>query len=620
MSAARSLATLLLSAMLAGCAALGLDFKPGDAPPKPPPQVLLTIDAPAEPKKLLETHLDLARLSIIAPGEAVSDAELRRLEAAAPAQGRALLATLGYMEPLVEVQREASPDEGQDNALPRVRIKVHPGVRSQVERVELELKGALAEAAAGGDEQARKTIAEWRAAWALPVGKAFVDGAWRDAKTAALTQLRAAGYVNASWAETRAEVDADRARVGISVLADSGPLYRTGPLVIRGLQRQDERHVRNLAGFDAGTPATEVLLRDYLERLQKARLFEQVSVTLDNDPQQAGAATVTVRVRELQMQQALVGVGISANDGPRVSLEHVHRRVFDHPATMRNKFEIAKLHQLWEGDVSSHSLPGFERNLIGGTLERQESDTDRVTSLRTRVGRAFDGQRVERLAFVELERELVEPLSSSQQAEQANADTTAVSVNLHSVWRAVDNVILPTIGHGLALEGGLGRSRSSEGSQGTGNFARAYGRLQFWRPLGANWHAQARLEVGQVFAADSVDIPESQRFRAGGDDSVRGYEYRSLTPQVGGVDVGGRVVATGSIEVAHPINANLPSLWWAAFIDAGRAADDWRSYTAALGAGFGVRWRSPVGPLRVDLAYGEEVNRWRVHFSVGITY
>ena len=101
---------------------------------------------------------------------------------------------------------------------------------------------------------------------------------------------------------------------------------------------------------------------------------------------------------------------------------------------------------------------------------------------------------------------------------------------------------------------------------------------------------------------------------------MRCYEYRSLTPQVCGVDVGGRVVATGSIEVAHPINANLPSLWWAAFIDAGRAADDWRSYTAALGAGFGVRWRSPVGPLRVDLAYGEEVNRWRVHFSVGITY
>jgi translocation and assembly module TamA len=617
MSAARCLATLLLSGLLAGCAALGLGAKPGDAPPKPPPQVLLTIDAPAEPKKLLETHLDLARLSVIAPGEALSDAELRRLEAATPAQARALLATLGYMEPVVEVQRVAPT--GEANALPHVRVKVSPGARSQVEGVELELKGALAEAVASGDEPARKTLAEWRAAWALPAGSAFTDSAWRDAKTAALTRLRAAGYANASWADTRADIDADRARAKLSVLAESGPLYRTGPLLIQGLQRQDERHVRNLAGFDAGTPATETLLRDYLERLQRAGLFEQVSVTLDNDPAQAGAATVTVRLREAPLQQALVGVGISATDGPRVSLELLNRRAFDQPATMRNKFEIAKLRQRWEGDVSSHTQPGFERNLVGGTLERQESDTDRVTSLRARVGRAYDGQRAERLAFVEIERELVRPFSSAEQAQQANADTTALTVNLHTIRRDVDNVLLPNVGHSLALEGGLGRSHSSEGG-GTGNFARAYGRLQVWQPLGGNWHALGRLELGQVFAADNVDIPESQRFRAGGDDSVRGYEYRSLTPQVGGVDVGGRVVATGSIEVAHPVSAGLPSVWWAAFIDGGRAATDWRSWTAALGAGFGVRWRSPVGPLRVDLAYGEEVNRWRVHFSVGITY
>jgi len=181
-------------------------------------------------------------------------------------------------------------------------------------------------------------------------------------------------------------------------------------------------------------------------------------------------------------------------------------------------------------------------------------------------------------------------------------------------------VILPTIGQSLALQGGIGRVHSSGNDAASGDFARLHARLQLWQPLGADWYGQARLELGEVFAKSAVNVPDSQRFRAGGDDSVRGYEYRSLTPQVNGVDVGGRVVATASLEVAHPISARLPTVWWAAFIDAGRAAERWQDWSAAYGAGVGVRWRSPVGPLRADIAYGEEVNRWRLHVSVGIAF
>jgi translocation and assembly module TamA len=126
--------------------------------------------------------------------------------------------------------------------------------------------------------------------------------------------------------------------------------------------------------------------------------------------------------------------------------------------------------------------------------------------------------------------------------------------------------------------------------------------------------------VGQVFGADGVQVPETQRFRAGGDDSVRGYAYRSLTPQIAGVDVGGRVLGTASIEIAHPLSPSLPSLWGAAFVDAGTAAARWRDYKPEWGAGLGLRWRSPVGPLRADVAYGEAVRQWRLHLSVGIAF
>ena len=78
---------------------------------------------------------------------------------------------------------------------------------------------------------------------------------------------------------------------------------------------------------------------------------------------------------------------------------------------------------------------------------------------------------------------------------------------------------------------------------------------------------------------------------------------------------------TTSLELARPLAASLPSLWGAVFVDAGRAANDWPDVGhPALGLGVGLRWRSPVGPLRLDWAWGREVHRARLHFSVGIAF
>lgn len=80
------------------------------------------------------------------------------------------------------------------------------------------------------------------------------------------------------------------------------------------------------------------------------------------------------------------------------------------------------------------------------------------------------------------------------------------------------------------------------------------------------------------------------------------------------------MLLTGSAEVAHPISDRFPTLWGAAFIDAGNAADHWKNLHPVLGYGLGLRWRSPVGPLRMDLAYGDDVQKVRLHLSVGIAF
>jgi translocation and assembly module TamA len=639
-------------AALSGCAALRPVAEA--APPPAPPSVQVRIEAPEALQRLLDTHLDIARLVRAAAGEPISENELRRLENATPAQARALLATEGYMDAEVRTQREgAAVDERREGAAiderregaaiderregaavgegnteaarPLVRVIVDPGARTQVAAVVLQMRGPLGDEAAGGDPAAQALIREWQSGWTLPVGRPFANAAWRDAKNNALARLRASGYAAASWQDTAANVDADGARATLMLSADSGPRFHLGEIVVEGLERQQAASVLNLAELRTGAAITEQRLLDWQERIARTGLFEGVSVALDADPARSDAAKVTVRVREAPLQQATFGVGVSANSGARVSVEHLHRRLFGQRATLRNKIEWGTKRSTWEGELASHALPGLYRNLLGGAWESIESDTDRVYSTRVRLGRAYETQRNERFWFVQGEHERVRPFDTSTPSGlAARTDTSAATLNFHGTWRNLDSIVLPTRGYSIAIQSGGGRVFRADASgpvrPRSGPFGRLHARAQGWLPLGERWYGQARIELGQVFARDEIAVPESQRFRAGGDDSVRGYAWRSLTPQVGGVDTGGRVVATGSVEVARPVSEKLPSVWWATFIDAGRAADSWKGFSPAWGAGVGVRWRSPVGPLRADLAYGDEEKRWRVHFSVGIAF
>jgi translocation and assembly module TamA len=596
----RGLAALLLATCLwwaAGCATKDDDRK------KPPPPVQLEVDAPRELRGLLDTHLDLARLDVIAPGSVLDETELARLVAATPAQARELLQTEGYFNPQVEVEKLAGDP-------PVVRVRVQPGPRVQVRDVRIEVRGPLADATARDEPHAREAQKALRHNWPLPPGAPFRNPLWSGGKRDALAQLRAQAYLDAEWQDTDARVDADRQAAELSLVADSGPLYRTGALRIRGLKAHDEETVRNIANFDPGTIATEELLLDFQERLQDSNLFDRATVVVRPRADDPSAADVNVRLRERKLQEATFGVGISADVGVRTTVEHIHRRPFGWAAVARNTFELSQLRRSWQGELSTHTLPGLWRNLVGGAAERIESDTDTVVSGRLRVGRAQDTRPIDRLVFVEFERSL---RRSALGREQSNA----LGLHYHGIWRDVDDPLLPTRGNVWVGQIGAGVAESEPGARGP--FSRLYGRYRGYWPVG-RWYTQARVELGQVFTRDDVTVPESMRFRAGGDDSVRGYAYRSLTPQVNGVDTGGRVIFTTSVEAARPFIKRMPELWGAVFVDAGRAADSFGNLKPAVGAGVGLRYRTPNGPVSLDVAYGEELRKFRLHLNVGVTF
>ncbi len=622
-----AMAALALSALLAGCANLQtLPFlKPAEArnaaasavaPAPDVPAYEFDVRAPEPLRKLLLNYLDLARFRSAPSTESITAAELDRLILAAPAQAHGLLETEGYFNADVTVVRVPG---AAASGLPLVRMVVAAGAPALVSAVQADVTGALQTAAIAGDADALAERAALRSDWPLPAGAVFRQGAWSDAKNAAITRLRSQGYAAANWVRTNARVDAQSNAVAITVEADSGPLYRIGAIRIEGLQRYEADAVLRLAYFEPGQAYTEKRLLDFQERLQKIGLFEGASVEIDADPQTAAAAPVLVRVKEQPLQQATLGVGYSANTGARLSLEHTHRAVFGTRWVAKNKFELGPDKQAWEGELLSHPLEGLYRNLLSGSATNLRAADETLLSWNARVGRTQDTPRIERLYFAEL-------TQAKLKSDTLTSNAEALSINYQWVYRDVDSVLLPTRGLTTSAQAALGVARGTRETPSAakleerGPFTRLYARMTWYRPLGGAWFGTARVEAGQLFTRNAVGVPDTLLFRAGGDDSVRGYGYRTLGPTTDGVVTGGRSLATMSIEFARPLLSKYPALWGAAFIDAGDAADRFAALRPALGYGLGVRWRSPVGPLRVDVAYGQRERRVRLHFGVGIAF
>ncbi len=588
------------------------------------------IDAPSALKDLLVGNLDLARAARLTGDAALDDSEWGRLIGAAPAQARELVATEGFFDATITV-------EPVDDAARTIRLHVVPGPQADVDRVTLQFDGDLDRAASDGDAAARRAEADLQRAWAMPVGTPFRNAKWSDAKAQWLALLRARGYGAATFSGTSATVDPQTHGVRLFLVADSGPQFRAGTIVVDGLERQSEATVRHLAGFGAGAPLEETRLLDWQDRLQKTGLFDQVAVTYDPDPATADHATVTVHVHEQRLQQATVAVGVSTNTGPRTELSYTHRLPFGQPVTSASKLVWGRDQRSFSSDLVTHPDDQFHSWLLGVAADRLttrpvDASEDTVESGHVRFGRTRDTTQFERLVFAQVER-------AKDCAAPGCIDARAATLNQNNVWRRVDSVILPTDGWTLSTQAAVGLTRGEDSGlalprkTSPSPFARLYARATAYQPLPGKWYASERLEVGQVLVKDDVEVPDPELFRAGGDDSVRGYPYRSLAPtRTYDCDplttdctgytrvVGGKSLVTASVEIAHPISDNLPSVWWAAFVDVGAAAPRFNDLQAAAGPGLGIRWRSPVGPLRIDWAWGEKLHRGRLSLSLGIAF
>jgi translocation and assembly module TamA len=595
------LVVIFLAAVALAASAIAQDGSNG-------PSFNIDVRAPGPIKDLLSRSMELRRYREVSD---LDDAELARLITAAERNVRELVATQGYFDPTISVRREQ--DAG---GKPMIVVEVDPGRLTRVGDVKIDFEGAITQGNDPANSAQREEIAS---DWRLPHGNRFTQQDWDTAKTHAIRQLIQRRYPAGHISYSLADVDAKAGTANLGLRLDSGPLFRLGRMHVTGIQRYDPVLVPRLARLAPGSVYDQDELVQAQLRLSGSGYFDSAFIFVDpqSDPSEA---PVEVTVREAPLHRVVFGPGISTDSGARLSLEYRNNRVPGIGWQAVTKLQAERKSPFIQTEWSAIPEEDGWRWGVLARAERVDDGTLLTHDQKLRVGRTWLGSHIERNVYVQYDRARVQASPGVSTATIPDiGDGEAVSVNYVWTGRYFDRTPYPSRGYGLGFELGGGVTLSGSRSP----FERTVVRWLGIKPLrDGEGRLQFRAEGGAVFANTRAQVPAQQLFRTGGDTTVRGYGYRDIGVDHDGVVAPGRYEAVGSIEWQRPVkragvDTNFES---ALFLDAGSVADRVANLRPVYGAGVGVRYKSPLGPVEADLAYGFKPKKFRLHFNLGMTF
>ncbi len=541
--------------------------------------LVYTQPAPASLQALIQTYFVLPAAPL--QDETARATFLRR----AQREIGELLASEGYFTPAI------TADDMQV-------LTVTPGPLTRVTQVNIEFTGDLSADLVRSEKL--------RAAWHLKVSAPFRSEDWEKAKTALLDLVSREDYAAASIERSQAEADPATASASLTVVIHSGPAFRFGDLTISGLERYNKSLVLRQMPFHAGDAYQRNLLLLFQSRLQNMPQFASVMVNIDPDPAKHQAAQVKVVLTETRTRRLSAGLGASTNNGARSEINYLDHNFLGSAWNLSSGLRLEQNRQTFTSSIDT--LPDDNGYLLSWGLADENTLIEglKTATQKLAVTRSRTQGQIETRTSLSWQQEQLIPAGGIAENDQA----------LVPDWqwhrRAVDDLLYPRQGNSSEFRIGGGSRQLMSNS----NFLRSYVREQLWWPMGLSRDTLSlRGEFGYTAANSSNGIPQDYLFRAGGSQSVRGYNYQSLGIPQGTAVVGGRVLSTASLEYTHWLNNN----WGiAVFTDSGGVADTLSALRLSTGYGSGVRWRSPAGPLALDLAQGQ--NALQLHFSLAVAF
>ena len=559
------------------------------------------LEAPEPLRELLSAHLDLIRYQ---NRDDLNEDQLSFMLDTADKQVADLAATEGYFSPRTEVR--VSDDAGAT----LVHIKVDAGMRTTVVSADITVSGNAGEHAPADTEQVRRN-------WPLAPGAPFRQQDWADAKQEGLQFLQQRRYPAARIAASQARVYPDLHQAELAVEYDSGPPFFFGPLRISGTGRYPNSIIDNVNPLRPGEDYSADRLLQLQHQIQRTPYFSNVVVDIDKDPAHAAQAPVEVKVTEFPAQRVRAGAGYATDTGARLEGRYSRYNLFDRAWVLDAQTRLEQRRQSGALELAMPPAAGGWVNSGHGSSERTTLEGIDLRSKRLGLRRTRHTDQTDFAYTAEYYSDRLQQLSGA-----ALPPDTVVEPGVHRALvagiavtrRHVDNPLFPRRGYIGSIEAG----GALQGVLTDQSFFRFYGRMRQYFPVGRRDLLVLRGELGAVITkGGNAEIPASLLFRAGGADSVRGYSYQSIGNERNGIVYPTRYLVTGGTEYQRWFSEK----WGAAvFYDIGAATDRWSGKNFFHALGIGARWRSPVGPVNGDLAYGFQGGNIRPHLSLGIVF
>jgi translocation and assembly module TamA len=446
-----------------------------------------------------------------------------------------------------------------------------------------------------------------RAAFPLQEGAVFIHADYELARARLEQAASENGYFDFELTRHEVIVDAGKNAATIHLHVKTGERYRFGEVRI-------EQDILRQNILEKSKPVVEGKLYSVNELLELQKFltdsgyFSHIEVT--PRPEQADDLRVPIDVQLTPHKRNLysIGVGYGTDTGARTTLGWKNRRINRRGHHMNAEISVAEIQN---SQSLRYTIPLhlYRQDEIALTANRtHEYDEDRDELVRSlSIGR-IQGRELWRRTIA---------LTYSAETFVLGEEREQTKLLMPSVnWLHVnaDNRIYTRRGDRIIID--LRMANSAIVSDVTFFQAQVQGKT-IW-PLGSAGRLLMRAGAGATNVNQFDEFPSSLRFFAGGDQSVRGYDYKNIGPtDDDGTVIGGKHLFTASVEVEHRFAENWSS---AVFYDAGNAFNTVDQATPLLrGAGVGLRWHSPIGPVRLDFAWAldRDDKPWRIHIVVG---
>jgi len=480
----------------------------------------------------------------------------------------------------------------------KLRLRITPGLPTKIISQNISVIGE-----GRNDELFKKILAESP----YKTGDIFNHQKYTDFKTQLSEATQSLGYFDAEFEQHSVKVNPLAHQASVNLLLNTGKRYRYGKVTVDQKVLSD-KVIQNFLILKTGEVyKTEDLIRQQ-QILQRSGYYKLIKVEVLQEQAENHQVPVHISLTSKKRNSYKFKFGFGSDTGARVSAEMNRRWTGSKGKRLKAKTQFSQ-------NISGISLELIsprenpEDDILVYNIDIEKERADDITTQGINIG----GKLTRKRSNDWIQTASIEYLLDKTQVDgedPVNSKLLVFGVGLDKTKS--DHLLYPTEGWHFKF-GLTAASKALLSDQDVLQFETTAKHI---KTFSNGSHIFSRIHLGTTKVENFDNLPKSLRFFAGGGRSVRGYKFESL----GEVNkdskiIGGKHVLDLSLEYQYPINDEWGA---AAFVDAGNAFNDYNNAKLKVGVGFGARWRSPIGPVKIDIGFPkDDYKSPQLHLSIG---